>query len=532
MELALRLIEGGRRAESPGRVEAFRAWLAGALRSLLTWDWAVLGLIVVASFALRWYRIDDVLVGYHVTNEGFYTQLGRDYLAHSVLSPFFSPHDQNNPPLYAFVLRVVFSVTGASLAAARAVSVLASTATIVAIFLLGRDLYGKTAGLVAATVFGLAPGSVLVGGNAQTEGLMILLRVSAVLAYFRAVRDHEPRLALLSGAMLGLATLAKLPAVVVIPGLVIWETWGGRGLGWVKRRRVAVFAMAYGAITVPWFVAQALTSREWVSSQARLAGILELPTAETVQIWLGSELFWLVSPIVFIAFWFAVALLTARRSASDVLVLALLGVNFAFYLLYSYHTYYLLPAVPMLAIAVGALAQWLGFEQPRRAVVLVTVLALMLSVFAAVIVGGKKWGGWYAHDVRDLVVQSGYAPEQIALAVDADVLDSWAPALEEAFPETQIVHYPPLPGEEIAEGVPILHLRRYEEPRPAGDPAAVPHRRHGPVFFGHTVELPATVAVHHFGVVDAKLRKVGPWWWFGVVDTVGTTRLRVEVYRS
>lgn len=532
MELALRLIAGGRSEGGSGRVAAYRAWLAAALRSLLTWEWAVLGLIVVASFALRWYRIDDALVGYHVTNEGFYTALGRDYLTQSTFAPFFQPIDQNNPPLYAFVLRLVFGAVGASLAAARAVSVLASTATIVAIFLLGRDLYGKTAGLVAATVFGLAPGSVLVGANAQTEGLMILLRVSAVLAYYRAVRDHEPRLALLSGALLGLATLAKLPAVVVLPGLAIWETWGSRGLGWVRRKRVSVFAMAYGAITVPWFLAQTLTSREWVSSQARLVGILELPTLETLQIWFGSELFWLVSPVVFIAFGFAVVLLIARRTTSDILVLALLGVNFAFYLLYSYHTYYLLPAVPMLAISVGALAQWLGFERPRRAVALVTVLALLLSVSAAVIVGGKKWGGWYAHDVRDLVVQSGYAPERIALAVDAEILDSWAPALEEAFPETQIVHYPPLPGEEIADGTPILHLRRYEEPRPANDPAAVPHRRHGPVFFGHTVELPATVAVHHFGVVDAKLRKVGPWWWFGVVDTVGTTRLRVEVYRS
>lgn len=532
MELALRLIAGERPAESPGRVHAFRVWLATALRSLLTWDWAVLGLVVAASFALRWYRIDDALVGYHVTNEGFYTALARDYLAHSVLAPFLSPIDQNNPPLYAFVLRIVFGAVGASLAAARAVSALASTATIVAVFLLGRDLYGKVAGLVAATVFGLAPGSVLVGGNAQIEGLMILLRVSAVLAYFRATRDRDPRLAVMAGAFLGLATLAKLPAVIVIPGLALWETWGARGLGWLRSKRAGAFAMAYCAITVPWFIAQAVTSRAWISSQARLAGILELPTTETIQIWLGSELFWLVSPVVFIAFWFAVVLLTVRRSVPDVLVLALLGANFVFYLFYSYHTYYLLPAVPVLAISVGALAQWLGFEQPRRAVALVTVLALLLSVFAAVIVGGKKWGGWYAHDVRDLVVQSGYAPERIALAVDADILDSWAPALEEAFPETQIVHYPPLPGEEIADGVPILHLRRYEEPRPADDPAAVPHRRHGPVFFGHTIELPATVAVHHFGVVDAKLRKVGPWWWFGVVDTVGTTRLRVEVYRA
>lgn len=531
MEHAFKLMKGVAVGDAPGRVAAYRAWFAAALRSLLTWDWAVLVLIVAASFALRWYRIDDALVGFHVTNEGFYTALGRDYLAQSVFAPFFSPIDQNNPPLYAFALRIVFGAAGASLAAARAVSVFASAATIVAIFLLGRDMYGKVAGLVAATVFGLAPGAVLVGGNAQIEGLMILLRVSAVLAYFRATRDRDPRLAVVAGALLGLATLAKLPAVIVIPGLALWETWGARGLSWLRNKRAWAFAMAYGAMTIPWFAAQTLTSRGWVSSQVRLAGILELPTMETIQIWLGSELFWLVSPIVFIAFWFAVALLTVRRSASDVLVLSLLGANFAFYLFYSYHTYYLLPAVPMLAIAVGALAQWLGFERPRRAVALVTVLALMLSIFAAVIVGGKKWGGWYAHDVRDLVVRAGYAPEQIALAVDADILDSWAPALEEAFPETQIVHYPPLPGEEIADGVPILHLRRYEEPRPAGDPAAVPHRRHGPVFFGYTIELPATIAVHHFGVVDAKLRKVGPWWWFGVVDTVGTTRLRVEVYR-
>lgn len=495
-----------------------------------SWDWFALALVIVASFALRWYRIDDALVGYHVFNEGYYTELGRQYLAHGVLAPFASPLDPNNPPLYAFVLRLVFGVFGASLAAARAVSVLASTATVVAVFLLGRELYGRAAGLVAATVFGLSPGAVLVGGNAQIEGLLILLRVSAVLAYVRAVKTRDARYSALSGLLLGLAVLAKLPALVVLPGLAIWETWGSRGLKWLKTTRTRVFTLAFLFTAAPWFLVRAFTDTAWRTSQAGLIGTLELPTLETLGIWFGSELFWLVSPLVFFAFIFSLVLLVVRRRTADVLVLSLLGVNFAFYLLFSYHTYYLLPAVPMVAVSVGALAQHAGFRAAPRTLCLVLVLALVLSVSAAIVAGGKKWGGWYSSDVRDIVVRAGYAPDDIVLAVDSEILGSWEPAIKAAFPDTVVVPYP--------EGVsglsaqrPVLRLAWHEEVGLESDPSTVPHRMRGPVFFGHTVQMPATVAVHHFGVVEPRLVRVGPWWWFGMVDTTGPTRLRVEVVR-
>lgn len=494
-----------------------------------TWDWAALALIVLASFALRWYRIDDALVGYHASNEGFYTDLGTQYLNSGAFAPFSAPLDTNNPPFYLFIVRLVFNLVGSSLAMARAVSVIASVMTVVAVFLLGRDLYGQSAGLLAAVIFGLSPGAVLVGGNAQVEGLMVLLIVSSLLAFERAQRKRNIRLALISGFLLGLAVLTKLPAIMLLPAILLWEMWGVRSMEWLKRSYVHAFLTSFGLTAVPWYLFRYVIDSSWRQGQAYLFGTLELPTWQTLTLWLGSELFWLVSPIVFIALIFAVAMLVLRRRQSDMLVLFTLGMYMLFYLFYSFHTYYLLPAVPLAAVAVGAFAEYVGATSARRSLPLVVFLALVLSVSAAVMVGGKKWGGLYSSDVRDIIVHTGYHPEDVVLAVDREVLDSWEPALHDALPDTEVVSWPlqEMPG----SVKPILHLKRYDEVQSMSGGSTVPHRRHGPVAFGYTVMLPDTNALHFFGVVDAEFVRVGPWWRFGVANTMGPSKMRVEVVR-
>jgi len=172
---------------------------------------------------------------------------------HPFVNPFFNVPTADHPPMTVVVLTPVAWLFPNNTIALRLVMVALGTATIVVVGLAGRRLSGPRVGLASAAFAALLPtlwvNDVLIMSETPTA-----LAVAAVL-YLGIVLSQTPtvRLALLAGAVCGLAALTRAETGLFLP-LLIWPVLAlARDLEWRQRvGRIAVATAATAVVMAPW----------------------------------------------------------------------------------------------------------------------------------------------------------------------------------------------------------------------------------------------------------------------------------------
>src|SRR5205807_3574540 len=120
------------------------------------------------------------------------------------------------------VLSVVSLLGGTGELAHRSLGALLGAGTIVLIGLLGRRVSGERVGILAAAIAAVYPILVAADGALMSETLYGLLIAAALLVALRLL-DREPGLPLAAalGALVGLATLTRAEALLLLP-LLAW----------------------------------------------------------------------------------------------------------------------------------------------------------------------------------------------------------------------------------------------------------------------------------------------------------------------
>lgn len=509
------------------------------------WAWAALAGIVLAGLLVRLPGLGGPIVGYHSFNEAFYVDIARQYLHMGVLAPWLTSLELNNPPLYPSLLRLAMSVFGPSILVARALSTVAALGTAVAVFLLGKRLYGVVAGLGAAVVIALAPGSVLVGRNIQIEALLGLVVTLAALAWVIAADEDNVRWAVAAGALAGLAVLTKMQGFVIVPAFVLAEVIRARSLRRLVARIPVAAGLAVAAVGLPWHIWNLLQPVN-ASALGNKASELNLPSANFFDVYFAREWVGLLSPVVTLALLIGIGYFVWRRRSSDVLVLLGLLANVVFYLGYHHHSYYIYGALPFAALCAAALLEPRGRFDVRWSMVAVCLVAVLLVPFALTELAGKKLGYWSIDQVAAAVVAQGIDPNNTALAVYPAFRGSWEPALQLYSGGMDIVSNPLAAGDVLRPGERLVSFD--PEPRPASADST-PLVRLGdehvmPVLFGYGVDQNHE-AVFYFAIDQPKFVRVGPWWRFGLArrtDPIDfwasllspslTERIRVEASRE
>ena len=164
---------------------------------------------------------------------------GDGYIQPLVVSPSHVP-TADKPPLYPLLLALPSLLGWKSLVAHRVVSCLMGAALVWLVGLLGRRVGGERVGLLAAGIAALYPLLVVLDGSIRSESLYApLIALALLLAY-------ERRFVLL-GVTLGLATLTRSEAVLLLPLLLIAMPR--------PRLRPAVVVVACCLVVVaPWLV--------------------------------------------------------------------------------------------------------------------------------------------------------------------------------------------------------------------------------------------------------------------------------------
>lgn len=310
----------------------------------------------------------------------------------------------------------------------RALSALADTGTVLLTYLLGRTLYDRRVGMLAAGLLALAVLPIQLAHYYGVDTLLTLLVTAALLAMTRVAEGPTRSGALLLGALWGLALATKLTAALLaVPILVTWVLagpaappvgeprvrlpWGAlSGLGVTALWALAAFLLVepYALLDVARFLGDAAFEAGMASGAAdvpyarQYAGTARYlyPLEQLLVWWLGPPL-----GVAALAGSGAAVVVAVRRvlrgrpcgprAVPPVWLLAYLGVTGA---LHAKFGRYLLPIVPVLCLyAAWALVALVrsGTARGRAA------RGAAVAVLAAVVVWSAAYALAYTNVYRE-----------------------------------------------------------------------------------------------------------------------------------
>jgi 4-amino-4-deoxy-L-arabinose transferase-like glycosyltransferase len=163
-----------------------------------------------------------------------------------------------HPPLFSLLLSVSSWFGGTSFFAHKIVASLAGTATAVVVGLVGREVAGARAGLIAAALAAVYPNLWVVDGILMPESLYGLSIATVLLLSCRYRRTPRPRLALATGAAIGAATLVRGEAILLVPILAVPLALAA-ARDWRHRlRQFGVIAFGVALVVAPWALRNAV----------------------------------------------------------------------------------------------------------------------------------------------------------------------------------------------------------------------------------------------------------------------------------
>jgi 4-amino-4-deoxy-L-arabinose transferase-like glycosyltransferase len=163
------------------------------------------------------------------------------------------------PPLYPFTLAALWKIIGFSLTSGKLLNACLDTLTIFLVYDIGRRIFTRRDGLVAAAVYAVLPSAVLWLPLLLSEALFTLLFSAALwvlIASRPSAEVRRPTAALGFGLLTGLALLTRgVGTVLPVAAAVFWLARDGRR---AALRQLLLALVAAAAVIVPW------TARNWI----------------------------------------------------------------------------------------------------------------------------------------------------------------------------------------------------------------------------------------------------------------------------
>jgi 4-amino-4-deoxy-L-arabinose transferase-like glycosyltransferase len=195
------------------------------------------------------------------SNEAFYAETPREMIeAGDLVNPQFNYQPRfNKPPLSYWVVVALYKAFGVSVTVERLAIALGGLAMILVAFLLGREVYGFDAGLVAAAALAANPRFLMFSRRILID-VYLAMFMGFVLLFLVLAEKQPSRRRLYLPAMylsLALAVMTKGPVAVALAGAVYGlYVFAFRGSPIRPRNMmVGVGVLIVAAIVVPWYAA-------------------------------------------------------------------------------------------------------------------------------------------------------------------------------------------------------------------------------------------------------------------------------------
>jgi 4-amino-4-deoxy-L-arabinose transferase-like glycosyltransferase len=178
-------------------------------------------------------------------------------------------------------LAPLYRLTGDSLLSARLLNVVAGTATVAVVYLLGAKVFNRRVGLVGAALLAVFPDQIFATSLIMTEPLFALLFVLILtVAVYALLGEGEgrPWQALLVGALIGAATLVRGEALLLVAIMPLFLFFR-RPSRQVALTRSSLLVLGAAVVIFPW------TARNVVKMHAPIL----ISTSATEALWVGHH---------------------------------------------------------------------------------------------------------------------------------------------------------------------------------------------------------------------------------------------------
>ncbi len=295
-------------------------------------------------------------------DEGEYAYAGQLML--EGIPPYSLACNMKLPGTYT-VYAAIMAVFGQTISGIRIGVLLVNFATAWLIFLLGRRLFSRNAGIAAAAVYALLSfGPQVMGQAAHATQFVVLPAVGGVLLLLRAIDSGKYGALFWSGVLFGIGYLMKQHGIFFAGFAAAWLLWKHPG-GWMATaRRLVVFGAAF---VLPFAVTCLLLWQAgvfpkfwfWTFQYARayagennLADGMENLTEELPSLFDRVWTLWGLALAGLIAVWWKRATRETARFLTVFLLFSALAVCPGLY----FRDHYFVLMLPAVALAAGALA--------------------------------------------------------------------------------------------------------------------------------------------------------------------------------
>jgi hypothetical protein len=310
-----------------------------------------LGLILAAAAALRAWQLNDI--GFN-SDEAVYSGQAAAIAHHPGLEPFF-PIFRAHPLLFQTALSLGFRLHLAE-GFERGAAAVAGVATVYVVYELGRLLYGRGAGLIAALLMALMPYHVLVTRQALLDGPMTLFATLTLALLARFAISGRPAWLHAAGASIGLSFLTKETSILLLGAVYAFFALTPEIRVRLRDLTAALAVTGLMVLVVP--VTMALAGRTQTGGSYITWQLFRRPNHD----WLfyPATIPGAIGPLVLLSGLAGLWLLRREASWRETLLLSWIAVPLAFFELWPVKGFpYLLPLAPAVAVLAGrALGRW------------------------------------------------------------------------------------------------------------------------------------------------------------------------------
>ncbi|MBD3260303.1 MAG: hypothetical protein GF334_01275 [Candidatus Altiarchaeales archaeon] len=175
----------------------------------------ILALTLVAAVMLRFSTINLLTP---LSDEGFYIYASK--LVYDGYSPYLD-FTYTQQPLYLLITSTLFRLMGVSIFAAKITPILASSLTVLGVYLLASRHFNEKTAVLCAAAIGLSPYVVKFTSIAISYPEIIFLHTIATYFFFEGFKRGETSFFLLSGSLIALSSLYRVAGFIpLLPAAV------------------------------------------------------------------------------------------------------------------------------------------------------------------------------------------------------------------------------------------------------------------------------------------------------------------------
>lgn len=304
----------------------------------------IVGVIFLASLFRFWNNTEIGIRG----DEAVYAGQALLIAGNEELERFFvlASRGTSNFLLHQFLQAIVYSVGGFSDFTTRFLSGLLSIGTVVLVFLIGRQLFGRWTGVLAAVLLAVNGYHVALGRLALLDSTMVFFFTLSILFFLQWLKTDNQKWFYLLAAASGMTVMAKVPGIILIPIILITIFLCRRGKS-LNLKNLSMFTLVFLLAMSPAFYQVSLNPEQYLSflseGTSRVSIVNETYYFDKLNtyagpLFLGLTIFGIIPALLF-------------RKTGDLLCLVWFGSVLIFFLAYPLKGWnYILPITPAAAI--------------------------------------------------------------------------------------------------------------------------------------------------------------------------------------